>query len=436
MPDRRLLLAAVTALCLLPALVASAADCPELYGAGRTAAWSETGILRQFPAGGLTVRWRAPLGPGYSGPAVAGGRVFVSDYQAREGGGAERVLCLDEQSGRLLWTYENPGAVYKGFAYNSGPRATPTVAAERVYVQGAGSDLYCLSVSDGTLLWQVNLRDRYQAKLPPWGFAASPLVYRDLVIAPAGGADSRLVALDKRTGRGVWRALPTPGQIDYSSPLIVHAGGTDQLVYWIPGEVASLDPLTGAVHWRLPFESDVCCALPASDGRRLFVSNFWKGSCLIALAPDKPAATMAWQLRGKSEAETLALHALMATPIIAGEYVYGICSRGELRCLKLATGERLWSTQEVTRERKRWANAFLVRNGDVYFLLNDRGELIIADLQPTGYRELSRTQLIKPTSGGAGSRELGKVNWVIPAYANGHVFIRNDEEIIRASLQQ
>jgi hypothetical protein len=96
----------------------------------------------------------------------------------------------------------------------------------------------------------------------------------------------------------------------------------------------------------------------------------------------------------------------------------------------------VWESLAATKENKRWANAFIIRNGDVYFLNNDRGELIIADLQPTGYREIARAQVIKPTSGGAGARELGKVNWALPAYANRHVFLRNDEEIIRVSLEQ
>ncbi|MEN6546520.1 MAG: PQQ-binding-like beta-propeller repeat protein [Armatimonadia bacterium] len=421
-------------LCIVALTGVQAEDWPEIYGKGRTGVWNEQNILRQFPAEGLKISWRAPIGPGYSGPAVAGGKVFITDYQKREGGGAERVICLDEQAGTVLWTYENPGANYSKFAYNSGPRSTPTVDGDRVYVLGAAGDLYCLGTTDGALRWKLNLPEKYQAKIPPWGYAASPLVYGDLLITPAGGANGRLVGLNKLTGEEVWRALPVLSDLAYTSPITVRAGGVDQLIYWVPGEVASLDPQTGAVYWQIPFASSVCCATPTVDGDRLIVTNFFKGSALIKLAGDKPAAELVWKGNGENENKTEGLHGLMCRPVLKGDYLYGICSYGQFRCLKAATGERVWESIEPTRENKRWANAFIVRNGDLYLLNNDRGELILADLQPDGYHEVSRTKLLNPTSGGAGTRELGKVNWVIPAYANGHIVIRNDEEIIRASL--
>lgn len=422
---------------LLLTAFASADDWPEVLGPGRRGEWKETGILRQFPAGGPTVRWRTPIGAGYAGPAVAGGRVFVPDYQPREGGGAERVVCLDEQTGKVLWTYENTAASYGKFAYNSGPRAVPTVDGERVYVMGAAGDVYALKVADGSLLWKVNLPSAFGAKMPTWGFAGSPLVYGDVLVVPCGGeGNARLVGLNKLTGQEVWRALPSTGDLGYGSPIVVKAGGVDQLISWVGGEIASLNPLTGQVYWQQPFVGSTPCATPSTDGARILVSNFYKGSCLLKLTADKPAAEMLWRGTGESESNTQGLHALMTTPLLAGDFLYGVCSYGQLRCLDAKTGERVWESLEATKENKRWANAFIVRNGDVYFLNNDRGELIIADLQPAGYREIARAQVIKPTSGGAGGRELGKVNWALPAYANRHVFVRNDEEIIRVSLEK
>lgn len=416
--------------------LARADDWPETLGAGRRGVWNEPGILRQFPAEGLKVQWRTPVGPGYSGPAVAGGRVFVTDYQKREGGGAERVLCLDEQTGQVLWTYENAAAAYNKFAYNSGPRATPTVDEDRVYVLGGAGDVYCLSAETGALLWQVNLPEKFGAKIPTWGFAGAPLVHGNLLITPAGGPDSRLVGLNKLTGAEVWRALPVLSDLGYSAPIVVNAGGVDQLISWVPGEIASLNPRTGEVYWRQAVESRIPCATPVVAGDRLFVSDFWKGSCMVKLAADKPAAEVLWTRGGANEVNTEALHALMCTPVMTEAHIYGVCSYGQLRCLDATTGERLWESLEATGEKARWSNAFITRNRDVYFINNDRGELIIADLAPTGYRELSRAALIKPTSGGAGTRQLGGVNWVMPAYANRHIVIRNDEEIIRASLEE
>ncbi|MHB8993779.1 MAG: PQQ-binding-like beta-propeller repeat protein [Armatimonadota bacterium] len=428
---------ALLALIAITASLCAADDWPEILGSGRQAEWHETRILRQFPAAGPTVRWRTPVGAGFAGPAVAGGRVFVPDYQTREAGGVERVVCLEEQTGKVLWTYENPDANYKKFAYNTGPRAVPTVDGDLVYTQGAAGDLYCHSVTDGTLVWKVNLPASFGAKFPTWGFAGSPLVYGNVLIAHCGGeGNSRLVGFDKLTGKELWRALPSTGDLGYGSPMLVKAGGVDQLISWVGGEIASLNPLTGQVYWQQPFVGLTPCATPSSDGERLLVSNFYKGSCLLKLAADKPAAELLWLGKGENEVNTVGLHALMTTPLLAGDYLYGVCSYGQLRCLDARTGERVWESLEATKEKKRWANAFIIRNGDVYFLNNDRGELIIADLQPTGYREIARAQLIKPTTGGAGARELGKVNWALPAYANRHVFLRNDEEIIRVSLEE
>lgn len=426
----------VGALCLAVG-IGAADDWPQMLGPGRNSCWNETNILRAFPPEGLKITWRVPVGPGYSGPAVAGGRVFITDYQKREGGGAERVLCLDEQTGNVLWTFENASADYGKFQYNSGPRSTPTVDGDRVYVLGGAGDLYCLDVKTGQQQWKVNLLAQFQAKMPTWGFSAAPLVYGDLVIVPAGGTNSsRIVALSKLTGNEVWRALPGETDIAYSSPIIVKAGGVDQLIDYIPGEVSSLNPQTGQVYWQIPFEGMTSVATPVVAGNKLLCTNFYGGSKLIELAADKPAGQVLWHVHGENELKTEGLHGLLCTPFIKDDHFYGVCSYGQFRCLSLATGARVWESLEPTRENKRWANAFITRNGDAFFLNNDRGELIIADLQPDGYHELSRTQLIKPTSGGAGGRDLGLVNWVQPAYANGHIIIRNDQEILRASLQK
>ena len=142
-----------------------------------------------------------------------------------------------------------------------------------------------------------------------------------------------------------------------------------------------------------------------------------------------------WQGKEVSELLNDTLHSIISTPVLDGDYIYGICSFGQLRALDAKTGERIWETQEVTKERRRHTTAFLVRNGDRFFINNDRGDLIIARLTPEGYHEISRTHLIKPTTENSGTRrELKGVNWSHPAYANKHIFQRNDEEIIRASL--
>ncbi len=427
------------AICILnPALApAFAEDWPEWRGKGRSGIWAESGILDKFPEKGLTVAWRTPLHGGFAGPAVAAGRVFVTDFKQSAGmKGTERALCLDEKSGKIIWTREWD-ADYRGISYATGPRATPTVDGERVYIVGASGILLCLNVRTGNVIWQKDYVKDYGTQMPTWGISGAPLVEGDRLIAIVGGQpDAKVMAFDKMTGKEIWRALPSDSDQGYSQPVIFEAGGTRQLIIWHPAAVVSLDPATGKVHWQQPFRVNLSTSLatPVLSGSRLLVSCFYNGSMLLDLAREK--ASVIWKGKSDSEINTDGLHAVVNTPVIDGDYIYGICSYGQFRCLNLKTGERVWETMEVTKEKARWASGFIVRHGDRYFINNDRGELIIAKLSPKGYQEISRTQLIKPTTNPGNRRELGAVNWSHPAYANRHILARNDEEIISVSLER
>jgi outer membrane protein assembly factor BamB len=414
-------------------------DWPEFRGKGRLGVWNETGIVDTFPEGGLPVLWRTPIKAGYSGPAVAGGRVFVTDYN--ETGrlqGIERVVALDEASGRILWTRQWD-VRYGALSYNwaIGPRATPTVDGDRVYVLGATGILLCLNVQTGDILWQKDYVKDFGTDLPTWGMTGAPLVDGDRLICLVGGEpDAKVMAFDKMTGKEIWRALPSNSEPGYAQPIIIEAGGTRQLIIWHPTALASLDPASGKVHWEIPMDvgSGMTVATPVQNGNRLLVSSFYNGSMMVALDEARPAATVLWKGTSESEILTDGLHSTINTPIVEGGHVYGICSYGQFRCLDANTGARVWETQDVTRERARWASGIMVRNGARVFINNDRGELVMARLTPQGFREISRTPLIKPTSPPGNRRELTYVNWSHPAYANRHIYVRNDEEIVAYSL--
>ncbi len=423
------------AVCILtPAL---AEDWPEWRGKGRIGIWRESGIMDKFPEKGLTVAWRTPLNSGFSGPAVAAGRVFVTDFKPSAGmKGTERALCLDEKSGKILWTREWD-ADYKGISYGTGPRATPTVDGDRVYVVGGTGKLICLDVRSGGVIWQKDYGKDYGMQMPTWGIAGSALVDGDRLIAIVGGQpDAKVMAFDKMTGKEIWRALPSNSEQGYCQPVIFELGGVRQLIIWHPVAVASLDPVSGKVYWEQPFKINMgmTLATPILSGSHLLVSSFYNGSMLLDVSGS--TARVSWKGKSDSEINTDGLHAVINTPVIDGDYIYGICSYGQFRCLNLKTGERVWETMEVTKEKARWASGFIVRQGDRYFINNDRGELIIAKLSPQGYQEISRTSLIKPTSNSGNRRELGAVNWSHPAYANRHIIARNDEEIISVSLKK
>jgi len=435
---------------LLGLLISSASalyadDWPQWLGPKRDSVWRETGILAKFPASGPPILWRASVGGGYAGPVVARGRVYVIDRQLAVGTsnpsdpfargviqGSERVLCLNEADGKLLWKheYDCPYTV----SYPAGPRAAPLVSDGKVYSLGAEGNLLCLDASSGKVVWSHDFKKDFGVKTPLWGFAGHPLLDGKRLICLAAGEGTTVVAFDKDTGKEIWRALSAkePG---YSSPMICEAGGKRQLIIFHPEAVNALNPETGEVYWSEPYKarSGMTLATPRRLGDELFVTTFYNGSLMLRLDPAKPAAKPIWRTEKESEKNTTQLNAVMCTPFLEAGHIYGVCSYGQLRCLKADTGERLWETFQATTggEPVRWANAFIVKNGNRFFLFNEKGDLINARLSPRGYEEISRAHLLEPTGEAAGRAVL----WSHPAFANRHVYARNDKEIICADLR-
>lgn len=431
---------------------ACADDWPQWLGPQRDGVWREDGILDKFPERGPKKSWNFPLGQGYAGPAVAHGKVFVTDYvlgkdeagpksgfeKKRDIQGAERVLCIDAAKGTKVWSQEYE-CVYR-VSYASGPRCTPAVDGDRVYTLGTMGDLCCLKVADGNVIWKRNFLKEYGATLPVWGFAAHPLVDGDKLICLVGGTESRgVIAFDKHTGDIKWKAL-SMGEPGYCPPVIYPVGGGRQLIIWHPRAVVGLDPETGKKLWEHPWDiqAGLSVPMPRLVGQDLlFLTSFYNGSTLLRLDTDKPGVTVVWKSKSKAgqaavePKNTVDLHSIMPTPWIDDGYIYGVCSYGEFRCLELMTGQRVWETHQPTTGRStRWGNAFITPQQGRYFLFNEKGELIIAKLSPKGYEEIDRTPVIEPTNKLAGR----PVVWVHPAYADKSLFVRNDKELVRVSL--
>ena len=440
-------LVACACVALGPTAALDAEDWPQWRGVHRDAVWHEDGVVARFPADGLRVKWRAPVRGGFAGPVVAGGRVFVLDYEETAGSrtmdGTERLVALDEETGAVLWTREWP-ATYRNLQWKfaTGPRATPAVAGDRVYVLGAAGMLSCFDTATGDLVWQIDTTADYDVTVPVYGVSQSPLVEGDHLIVLLGGEpDAKIVAFDRETGEEAWRALDATSEPGYSSPIVIDAGGVRQLIVWHATAITSLDPETGDIYWNQDFMigGGMAIATPVRSGRYLVVSQFFNGSLMLALNPDRPAARVLWQGRNRGELphQTDTLHALMSTPIVSGDYLYGVGSYGELRGIDATTGERLWQSDRMTVQ-KRFGTAYFVRHGDRHFVTNDEGFLIIARFTPEGYQEVDRTRLLRPTTrtrGGASGRwDDRAVLWAHPAFANRHVVVRNDAEVVRLSL--
>ncbi|MBI2928780.1 MAG: PQQ-like beta-propeller repeat protein [Verrucomicrobia bacterium] len=418
--QRALLVALVT---LLLASTVRATDWPQFRGPKRDGVWRETGLLKSFPADGLVIRWRRPVGWGWSSPVVARGRVFLSDSQLQKPTAKERLLCFRETTGEPLWTFAYE-VTYPEWAFvpgqGGGPTATPIVEAGRVFMLGGNGHVHCLNARTGALLWQKSLGKEYQ--LRELQCRPSPLIEGNLLILFAGAKPGAcVIALDKRTGEEVWKALDE--SVSNSSPLVIVAGGQRQLIVWTGESVTSLNPATGATYWREPMVTSNNDAIPTPvvEKNRLLI-----GGLMFELNADQPAASVLWP---DTKAVSKRILSNTSTALLQGDVVFSAKSSGELVCLEARTGRQLWETNTVTRLGS-GASIHLTPAGDAVFLFTDEGNLIRAQLTAQGYKEDSGAHLLQPTSP-FGTR---KCAWVPPAYANRHVFARNDEELVCASL--
>ena len=428
-------------------------DWPQWLGPKRDSIWRESAIVDAFPATGPKFLWKAPIGSGYAGPALAEGKVFVTDHMPRVTGKRsdkpaaeepdnERITCLDEKTGQQIWQHHYECS-YEGMGYPSGPRATPVVKDGRVYTLGGMGDLLCLNASDGKVVWSVNfVRDR-GARVPVWGFAAHPLLDGQKLICLIGGTQGLVVAFDKDTGKELWHALSSK-QTGYCPPMIYQVGSKRELIIWNPEAVAGLDPETGHTIWTVPWhihaQSSMSTSTPRYVAGKLFLTSFYNGPLMLGIDPSGEEATVLWKGKwfetarsGASEIPTGTdgLHCIISTPFMTEDAIYGVCSYGEFRALDVKTGKRFWETfAPTTGKEERFGTAFVVKHEDRYFLFSEKGDLVQARLSREKYEELGRMHIIEPTNTMAGR----PVVWTHPAFANRCVYARNDKEIVCVSL--
>lgn len=410
-------------------------DWPQWQGAHRNGEWHETGLLEKFPQDGAKILWRTPVGLGYSGPAVVNGKVYVFDYTIKNGGSAggkaphlqgdERLLCLNAADGQQLWEYKY--ACEYNISYPNGPRATPTVSGGKVYALGAEGMMTCLDAEKGGMLWQRNLRDEYKVKTPMWGFASHPLVDGKKLICILGGKDSVALALDKDSGAEIWKALNAE-QPGYSAPSIIEAAGVRQLLIWSAEALNGLDPETGKVYWSVPIAATngMSIMMPVRSGDVVYVGGRSAKGVAVKLDPAKPDAKVLWRAE-----PTTGLFIKTCGAVVDGEYMYGVCENGEMRCVEVATGKRLWESYAPVAGVKAGSGAaYIVKNGARYIIFSEKGDLIFATMSPKGYAEISRAHILEPTADSFGR----PVVWSHPAFADKKCFARNDKEIVCVNL--
>ena len=427
----------------------SSADWPQWLGTKRDGVWREAGVRKDLPKGGAKVLWRAAVSWGYAGPAVADGKVYVPDFVMPEdefdgksqGGrpreGKERILCLDAKTGKAIWSHEYD--VTYAVSYPGGPRVTPTIKDGSLYFQGTMGHLRCLDANTGKLKWKRDICAEYNCDPPRWGYSSHPLVHGNLVYAVAGGEGSVLLALDKSTGKEIWKKLSAE-EAGYCPPLVVSHGGVEQLLFWYPEAVVSLNPKSGEEYWSVELKPiyGISRMAPRLLGNKLYVAGPGRShpAVLLELDSEKPGVKELWR-GGKGKA----VNPLNAPPHLMDGVIYGVDSESSaLIAVSMEDGEaslvdprgespprlsRAFASRNRLPRVSRWQQAVLDLRGDGG--PDPRGT--VARRIQGG---LGRQHVIEPTNGAWGR----KVVWTHPAYAMKSAFIRNDKEIIRIDLSE
>lgn len=413
-------------------------DWPQWMGPNRDNRWNAKGILDRFPSGGPKIVWRAPVAGGYAGPAVVGNRVYVTDFVADGDAkvanferqklvGKERVHCLDETTGQSIWTHEYP--VSYSISYPAGPRCTPVVEEDRVYTLGAEGMLICFQAKTGKIIWQIDLPKEYKTTAALWGYSAHPLIDGPRLYCLAGGDGSHTVALDKLTGKELWR-FGTANEQGYSPPTLIKAAGVKQLVLANPQAVNAVDPETGKLLWSTPYDatSGSIIMSPIVVGEYLFIAGYSNHNLLLQLDQTKPGVKVVTRDAAKKFVSPVNVQ-----PFVDGQTIYGVDQKGDLMAFQLPSGERLWTSTDLIGNRSEGSEtAFLVKQDDRYFIFNEKGELLIAKLTPQGVEVIDRASVIKPTNNAFGR----DVVWCAPAFAGTRMYVRNDNECICVELSK
>jgi outer membrane protein assembly factor BamB len=398
-------------LCLLVHSTIQSEDWPRWRGPRGNGTWNAPRLTPTWPKQGLEQLWKRPIGGGYSGVTVAGDRVYLTD-RLSEPKEIERLSCFHLETGERLWQFSYSVA-YGDLDYGNGPRAAPTVHDNHVYILGALGHLYCLDAMNGSVRWSAELQKDFGGRIPTWGYAASPLIYKNSVIVQPGGNTNRsIVALNRESGKVHWKNLSD--EAAYATPILFEHNKHSQLVCWTPSHIRALNPDNGSLFWSVPYkvEYGVSIATPIFHRNTLFVSGYWKGSKAIRLGNNPDQAELIWE-------ENRNLNGLMSQPLYKDGYGYLLDKTRGLICFELTTGKKLWDDKNRMTPRGRNPQASLVwlNDADRAIALNSDGELILARLNPTGYHEQSRTKIICPT-------------WAHPAYAGNKIIARSESELV------
>jgi outer membrane protein assembly factor BamB len=387
-------------------------DWPQWQGPHRTNVSDETGLLKQWPAAGPALLWKAKgLGEGFSTPSVAGGRIYVMGNR----GGKEYVIALDEDNGRQLWATAT-GRVRNGGGGYPGPRCTPTVDGDRVYALGLNGDLVCLDVSLGQERWRKDLAADFGGRPGNWGYSESPLIDGEKLVCTPGGPTATLVALNKLTGATVWQCpVPSGEPAAYASAVTADVGGQRQYVQFLSRGVGGVSAADGQFLWRYdrPANGTANCSTPVFHDNQVFAASGYGTGGGLARLTRKGDETRAQQVY-----DTRSMKNHHGGFVLVNGCVYGANDPNQLVCLDFATGQVKW-------DHRAGKGSIAYADGRLYYRDQDVPMLLI-EASPGGYVEKGRFDQSDRSSQPA---------WPHPVIANGRLYLRDQDVLLCYDVQ-
>jgi outer membrane protein assembly factor BamB len=382
-----------------PAPPALNADWPQWRGPERTGLSSEAGLLKQWPASGPSQIWSiSNLGEGYGSLAVKGDRIYVQGTS----GAASAVFCLNRADGKTVWSASLGPKVNEG--RGNGPRSTPTLDDDRIYVLTENGDLACLRARDGSRVWSKNILKEFGGENPHWLISESPLVDGNRLIVTPGGNGAGLVALDKMTGKTIWTTKDLSDEAGYSSPIVADIGGVRTIMNFTSRSGVGVRANDGKVMWRYDRAANgtANCSTPVfADNKVFFTSAYGTGAGLVALSAQNG------EVKAQEIYFTNDMQNHHGGVVLVNGYLYGF-SNSILTCLEFGSGKKMWSNRSVGKGSLTYADGML-------FLLGENNTVGLAEATPNSYVEKGRFQIA----------DQGKPSWAHPVVAGGKLYIRN-----------
>ncbi len=407
---KRFLSVAVLLSAALPAL---ADDWPQFRGPGRSDISQEKGLLPKWPAAGPRLLWTFDQGgSGYSGPAIVGNQLFTMGTKDN----SECVLALDVATGKELWSTPI-GSVFKE-SHGNGPRATPTVDGDALYTLGGQGVLVCLQTSDGKLVWKKDLKKDFGGQLMSgWGFCESPLIDGDKLVCTPGGSKGAMIALDKKSGKEIWRTADLSDKCSYSSIIIARIHGVRQYIQDTAGAVVGVAVDSGKVLWRHPVSAFRTAVIPTPifhDGCVYASAGYGAGCECFQIERDGDGFTTKKLYANK----VMTNH--HGGVVLVGDYLYGYSDseRGWV-CQEFKTGKLVWKSNKLGKGGLTCAGGHLICYGE------EKGTVVLVPATPDGWKEDGRFSLPKESQ----IRPPAGRFWTHPVVANGRLYLR-DQDLI------